>query len=96
MIVSGGHNPPPDAAMSIGVATGCLGIFGFLCPAVLEVADKPDDRVRLQQAKATIAALGLGAAGSAVTKTPWPFLTAVIMIGLLMWEFESNRSRGPA
>lgn len=89
-------SPPPDELMCITVATGTMGIFGFLLPGVLDVAGKDDGRVRMQQSKAAIAGLALGAAGSAGTKTPWPFLTALIMVILLSWEFEANRKRGTA
>lgn len=88
--------PPADELMCITVATGTMGIFGFLLPGVLDVATKDDDRVNLQRTKAAIAGLALGAAGSAGTRTPWPFLTAVVMVGLLSWEFEANRSKGEA
>lgn len=94
MSLDHGHQPTPDAAMSIGVVTGCLGIFGFLCPGVLDAIKHDSATVRTQQAKAAIASLGLGAAGSAFTKTPWPFLVSLVMVGLLVWEFETHQSAG--
>ena len=89
-------NPPPDELMCITVATGTMGIFGFFLPGVLDVADKDDGRVNVQRTKACLAGLALGVAGSAGTKTPWPFLTSLAMVAVLAWEFEATRKKGAA
>lgn len=85
-----------SAEATVAVTVGCAvpGLFGFFCPAVLEVGGHDRQAVRLQQAKASVASLVLGAAGSVITRTPWPFLLAAALIGLLMWEYESAHRRG--
>lgn len=93
-----GQEPTPNMAIMITVGTAIPGVFGFFVPAVLDVARGEHDRdlVRLQQAKASTASLVLGAVGSAVTKTPWPFLLSVGLVALLMWEFEVAHRRSAA
>jgi hypothetical protein len=76
------------------VLTAVPGLFGFFLPDPLGAKDKDPQHLRMQQAKGIVASLALGAAGSAVTKTPWPFLLAVSLTGLLMWEYQTTALRG--
>ncbi len=82
--------PAPLAVL--GVVTSVPGLFGFFCPDVLNQGSAPE-LVHQQQVKATVASLLLGAAGSALSKTPWPFLVALAMCGILIWEYETMRRR---
>lgn len=83
--------PAPLAALA--VATAVPGLFGFFCPDVLGVREHPPELVHQQQTKAAAASLILGAAGSALSRTPWPFLIALALTGLLIWEYEAARER---
>lgn len=84
----------PDLTMAITVGAGVPALFGFFCPPILETGDHDRSLVKLQQAKAAVASLVLGAAGSAITRTPWPFLLTLALTGLTMWEYETAHRRG--
>jgi hypothetical protein len=83
--------PAPIAALA--VATAVPGLFGFFLPDVLGSTAHDPALVRLQQTKAAAASLLLGAACSAVSRTPWPFLLSLGLTGVLMIEYESVRRR---
>ncbi len=89
MSVPAGTPPPPAAAVALMVATAVPGLFGFFCPGVLDAGKHPDAAVRLQQTKAGVASLALGAAGSAATKTPWPFILSLTLVCLVLWEYRT-------
>jgi len=86
--------PAPIAALA--VATAVPGFYGFFCPDILGSKDHDPQLVKLQQTKAAGASLALGAAASAISKTPWPFLIAVVLVGVLTWEYEVVRRRAAA
>lgn len=75
--------------MAITVLCSVPGVFAFFLPDPLGARDHDPQHLRMQQAKGAVASLGLGAVGSAVTKTPWPFLLALALTGLMMWEYQA-------
>ncbi len=77
----------------LAVATGVTGLYGVFVPDALTAAQLPGPHVHHQQVKAGAASLLLGAACSAVTRTPWPFLLALALVAVLMAEFETVRRR---
>ena len=79
-----------ETAMAITMLTAVPGMFTLFLPDPLGAREKDPQHLRLQQAKGIVASLGLGAAGSAITKTPWPFLLALGLTGILMWEYEAT------
>lgn len=83
----------PEVAAAITVVTAVPGVFSFFCPSVLDVNKHNPDEVRLQQAKSVVCSLVLGGAGSAATKTPWPFLMACAITALVLWEYETAHRR---
>ena len=85
--------PSPDAMVALSIGTAIPGLWGFFCPGPLDQDSHDEKTVRLQQAKAGVASLGLGAVASGIAKKPWPFLVAVALVGVLMWEYEANRKR---
>lgn len=85
--------PSPDAMIALSIGTAVPGVWGFFCPSPLDQGDHDVDTVRLQQAKAAVASLTLGVIASAIAKKPWPFLVSLALVGLLMWEYESQRKR---
>ena len=86
--------PSAEATMAITVLCSVPGVFAFFLPDPLGARSHDPQHLRLQQAKGAVASLGLGAAGSAITRTPWPFLLAVALAGLMMWEYEAIAHRG--
>ena len=85
--------PSAEGTMAITVLCAVPGVFAFFLPDPLGARSHDREHVRLQQAKGTVASLALGAAGSAVTKTPWPFLLAIALTGLMMWEYQATACR---
>ena len=85
--------PSTEAMIGLSIATAVPGVWSFFCPAVLDQGPYADDVVRLQQVKAAVASLGLGAVASTIARKPWPFLVALFMIGILYAEYESSRKR---
>lgn len=85
--------PTPDAMIALSVATAVPGLWSFLCPPVLDQDPYDDSITRGQQAKAIVVSLGLGTIASMIAKKPYPFLAAVVMIVLLLAEYESTRKR---
>lgn len=82
------QQPSVETTMAITVLASVPGVFAFFLPDPLSGQAQDNDRLRLQQAKGTVASLALGAIGSAVTRTPWPFLLALALTGLMMWEYQ--------
>lgn len=93
--MAGQHSMSPGQAAAFTVAVSVPGFFGFFCPSLLDTGKHDTQLVRQQQVKATAASFALGIAGSAVTRTPWPFLLAVGITGLIMWQYE-QQNRKPA
>lgn len=85
--------PSPDAMIALSIGTAVPGLFGFFCPGPLDQGDHDRDNIKFQQAKAAVASLTLGVIGTCIAKKPWPFLVTVAMVGLLLWEYESQRKR---
>lgn len=83
------RQPPAPAPVAIGIVTAIPGLFSFFCPSVLEVDNYDPGVVKLQQAKAGIAGLLLGAAGSWAVQAPWPFLLAIVIVAVVMWEYNN-------
>lgn len=86
--------PSPDAMICLSVATAIPGIFGFLCPAPLDQDGHDGDAVRGQQTKAVAASLALGVAATAVAKRPWPLIVAVVMVAVLLGEYQVHHLWG--
>ena len=83
----------PSAAASLTVACTVPGLFTFFCPPLPNVAGADRSELKLGQAKAAAASLVLGAAGSAFSKSPWPFLATLALVGLIVWQYEIEHSR---
>jgi hypothetical protein len=88
-----GHSLSPAQATAFTVAMGVPGIFGFFCPGPLDTTSHPPNLVRQQQAKAIVASLALGCAGTSFTRTPWPFLLSLALVGILMAEYKQHAVR---
>lgn len=82
-----------DGIVALSVATAIPGLWGFLCPPTTDQGPYPDEIVRLQQSKAVAASLALGTTAALLVKKPWPFLVAVIMVVIMLAEYESMRRR---
>jgi hypothetical protein len=87
------HTMTPGQAATFTVALAVPGIFGFFCPGLLDVPKHDQHAVRQQQAKAAVGSLLLGAAGSAVTKTPWPFLLSLAISAFILWQYEQQHGK---
>ena len=85
--------PSAEATMAITMLASVPGVFAFFLPDPLGARDHDERHVRMQQVKGSVASLGLGAVGSAVTRTPWPFLLAVALTGLMLWEYQATTYR---
>lgn len=45
--------------------------------------------IRKGEMQAGIVSIGLGVGGTLVTRSPWPLLLVLLMIGWLLWQYES-------
>lgn len=83
--------PSQDALVALSIGTAIPGLWGFFCPGPTEQGQHDVQTVRVQQAKAGVASVGLGVIGSMIVRKPWPFVIAVALVGLLMAEYASHR-----
>lgn len=84
---------PASATAALTVACSVPGLFTFFCPPVSNISSATVEKVRLGQAKAAVCSLVLGAAGSAVSKSPWPFLAALAIVAVVIWQYESEHKQ---
>lgn len=83
----------PSAAATLTVACSVPGLFTFFCPSLPNVGGTDKSELKLGQAKAAAASLVLGAAGSAFSKSPWPFLASLTLVALVVWQYEVEHTR---
>ena len=87
------QGPSQDAMVALSIGTAVPGLWGFFCPSPTDQDGHDKETIRVQQAKAGAASLAVGFAGTVICHKPWPFLVALALVGLLLWEYESHRKR---
>ena len=85
--------PSTEAVIGLSIATAVPGVWSFFCPPVLDQSPYGDELVKQQQIKATVASLALGATAGMIARKPWPFLVAMFICGLMVWEYGTARKR---
>ncbi|MEV8530077.1 hypothetical protein AB0451_39395 [Streptomyces sp. NPDC052000] len=90
--------------LSFLIAFEVPNLFSGLLPSLFTIstftnsdADKAEHAkkwIRKGELQAGVVSLGLGLGGTIVTKTPWPILLTLLMIGWLVWQYETALRRG--
>lgn len=87
------------AALMVLTAVQVPGIFAAATPDQLTIAksSRSDEEVynqlRRGEVEALILALLVGAASSAVSQSPWPFVGCLVMSCYIIWKYEQNLNK---
>lgn len=85
----------PTATATLTVAVAVPGLYSMFLPSLAALGGTDRQQLRIGQAKAGAVSLVLGAAGSALSRSPWPVLATLAMVVFVCWQYECQHNRGP-
>jgi len=83
------------AGLGLMVATTAPQLWSVFTPDLHELATLSGaDLTALRRAElqGSLFALGMGAGASLIAGSPWPFLVSALMVGYLLWLYETGLS----